>query len=164
MHFTPIRAAALALTACIPLAACGQVTGLSDDYTYDLEGGAAGATDGGAAEGAVTDAKSGDSSDAATKCSPSQTTAASSRLAPSKGTAICKSCLASSCCTDVTTCAANGDCEQVLTCKLECTEKTGQDRTQCFRSCTVSGGPNGMYTTTVGTCAQAACTMECGLQ
>jgi len=168
MYFTPIRLAALALPAVLAVAACGQVTGLSDDYTYDLEGGAA-TGDGGAADGATTDATTGDGAtdagaDATNKCSTNQTVKAAQKLQNYNGTQLCKTCLAGSCCNDVDTCSANSDCNHVFSCKLDCTEKSLSERSQCFKSCTVSGGGTGpVYQSTIGACAPAACTKECGL-
>jgi hypothetical protein len=169
MYLTPIRVTALALIGLVSVAACGQVTGLSNDYQYDLEGGAAadGAADGAKTDGTTTgdgatDAATG--TDATNKCSTSQTVKANQRLQQYNGTELCKTCLATSCCNDVDTCASNGDCNHVFSCKLDCTEKPPVERTQCFKSCTVNGGPSPLYQTTVGACAPAACSTQCGLQ
>jgi hypothetical protein len=167
MYLTPIRLAVVALPAALVIAACGQVTGLSDNYTYDLEGGAT-ATDGGG-DGAKTDATTGDGAtdagvDAANKCSAAQTLKATDKMSGFNGTDICKACLATSCCTDVDTCSLNQDCTRVFSCKLDCTDKAPAERTQCFKSCTSGGGQSPVYTGTVGQCGPAACASQCGLQ
>ncbi len=168
MHLTPIRLSALALATALLVGACGQVTGLSDDYTYDLEGGATGD---GSSEGATTGdgAASGDGSsdaarDAANKCTTAQTLATTQTLQSYNGTTICNTCLARACCTDVDTCSLNQECDKVLGCKLDCTQGAPGDRAQCLKSCTSSGNPNSLFTTTVGACSGAACRQECGLQ
>jgi len=168
MYLTPIRIAALTLPAVLALAACGQVTGLSDDYQYDLEGGAAATTDG-SVDGAKTDSATRDGAtdagvDATNKCSAGQTLKASQKMEGLNGSQLCKTCLAGSCCNDVDTCSSNADCNHVFSCKLDCTEKSAAERTQCFKSCTISGGgPSPIYQATVGVCGAAACTKECGL-
>lgn len=168
MYLTPIRIVALALPAVLVLvlAACGQVTGLSDDYQYDLEGGAK--TDGATGDGAKTDGATSDGAtdagvDATNKCSAGQTLKASQKMDGLNGSQLCKTCLAGSCCNDIDTCTSNPDCNHVFSCKLDCTEKPTSERTQCFKSCTISGGPSPVYQATIGACGAAACTKECGL-
>lgn len=172
MHLTPIRLtrlAPLALATALVVGACGQVTGLSDDYTYDLEGGA---TADGASEGATTgdgaatgDGASDAAADATNKCTTAQTVNATKKLQNYNGTVLCKTCLASGCCNDVDTCSNNSDCSRVLSCKLDCTEKQLSERTQCFKACATSGGgASSVYQTTVGVCGPTVCKQECGLQ
>lgn len=156
MYLTPIRIIALALPAVLALAACGQVTGLSDDYQYDLVDG--GTSPEGAADGAATDGPA--AADAAKQCTPAQTLSAAKRLNQDNGTQLCKTCLASSCCIDVDTCAANNECSRLLSCKVDCTEKTGADRTQCLKSCN-SNSTSALFNAGVGACAAAACSKEC---
>lgn len=168
MHLTPIWLSALALATALVVGACGQVTGLSDDYTYDLEGGATGdgASDGATtADGAATgDGASDAARDAANRCTTVQTLKATQTLANYNGTMTCNTCLARSCCTDVDTCSVNQECDKALGCKLDCTQGPASDRTQCFKSCPGSGSPNSLFTTTVGACSASACKQECGLQ
>ena len=173
MYYTPLTAALLTLPIMLAVAGgCGQVTGLSDDYQYDLEGGTTsvdggggGGTDGAAKTDAPTTAEGGTDSgvDPINKCSNSQSVKAGQRLNNYNGAPLCKSCLATSCCNDVETCAANADCNHVFSCKLDCTDKPAEQRTQCFKTCTVNGGPSPLYQTTIGACGPAACTKECGL-
>lgn len=172
MHLTPVRlapSAPLALVLALVVGACGQVTGLSDDYTYDLEGGVRAAD--AASEGAATGdgATGGDgardaTADATNKCTATQSAKTTLTLENYNGTAVCKACLATSCCMAVDTCALNTECDKVLGCKLDCTQQPTADRTQCFKSCTTSGNPNSLYATTVGTCSASGCKPECGLQ
>ncbi len=171
MHLTPLRlapSAPLALVTALVVAACGQVTGLSDDYTYDLEGGAqaADAASEGAAtgDGATRDGASEATADAAHKCTATESLKTALTLKNYNGTTVCKTCLDTSCCTDVDTCALNAECSKVLGCKLDCTEQPTGDRSQCFKSCTTSGNPNTLFATTVGTCSASGCKPECGLQ
>ena len=174
MYLTPHRVASFALgvlALAMATGGCGQVTGLSDDYVYDLEGGASSGDGGGSGDGATkTDAPTTTESgtdggvNPINKCSNSQSVRAGQKLAPYNGTAVCKSCLATSCCNDVETCTANADCNHVFSCKLDCTEKSAADRSQCFKSCSLNGGaPSPVYQSTIGACGPAACTKECGL-
>jgi hypothetical protein len=144
--------------------ACGQVTGLSDDYVYDLaaEGGATADAGDASKADAGTDATA--VPDATTKCSPSQTLKAAQKLSGDNGAQICKTCLATACCTEVDTCTNNGDCNQVLTCKLDCTTKQASQRSECFRGCTVNGGTPTLFTNSVGSCSTASCKQECSFQ
>jgi hypothetical protein len=168
MYLTPIRAV-LGLSIVLAASACGQLTGLSDDYQYDLEGGAASGDSGGAGDGATkpdapTTTEGGTDSglDASNKCSPNQAFKTGQKLGTYSGTTVCKSCLATSCCNDVDTCTASADCNHVFSCKLDCTLKSG-DKTSCFKSCTLNGGLSPEYQATVGSCAPAACSNPCGL-
>jgi hypothetical protein len=168
MQSTPIRIGILALPVLVAAAACGQVTGLSNDYTYDLEGGAS-AADGATGDGATTDGTAGEGGDsgapdATNKCSQSDSFKAAQRLSQFNGTQVCKTCLASSCCTDVDTCTSNGDCDHVLSCELDCTEKPVGQRSECFKQCTVNGGKPAVFTNGVLACASGACSNPCGLQ
>ena len=160
---------ALVLATC-GLAACGQVTGLSDDYLFDL-------TEGGAASGdASADAPKGDAPtavdattdarDAAAKaCTATETASALEHLAAFGGTTTCKTCLAGKCCTDVVQCAGTNECSRVLSCKLDCTERQGADRASCYKNCNNNnGGPPSLYTNGVGACSMASCASECAFQ
>jgi hypothetical protein len=153
----------------LAIAACGQVTGLSDDYTYDLEGGAATADGGG--DSAKTDGPTGDGAtdagfDATNKCTTAQTLATSKKLNNNfNGTQLCKTCLATSCCNDVDTCTATQECNRVLACKLDCTEKQPGERPACFKACTLGGStPSPVFQSGVAMCAAAACARECAFQ
>lgn len=153
------------------LAACGQITGLSDDYQFDLvESGTAadGALDGSteAAPGdAGPDVRDGASPDATNSCTAVETAAATQRLGAYGGTPACKACLAPACCDDVAACADDGECSRVLGCKLDCTARPSPDRQQCFERCNNVGGPvPALYTSGMGACAIAACKQTCAFQ
>ena len=166
MHLTPIRFAAFALMLAAS-SACGQVTGLSDDYLYDLEAGASsvdGGSDGGAPRTDAGDSAVDTGVDANNTCSSSQTVATGQRLSAYNGTTACKTCLAASCCNEVDSCSVHVDCNDVLSCKLDCTEKSSAiQRSDCFKTCTLSSGAQSpQYQSTVGRCAPASCNKECG--
>ena len=152
------------LTLALPLAAvaaasCGQVTGLSDDYQFDLvDGGAAdGARDSASADGPLDSAL--DARDA-NACTPQATALAFAKL---NGTPACKTCLAQACCTDIEVCTKVSECKNLLSCKLDCTTQ-GDQRAQCQNKCANNGGgAPASYTSGVGACGGAACKQECGL-
>lgn len=172
MHFTHNTAAiTIMLGAALlstGLAACGQITGLSDDYDFDLvaEGGAltdassdGAPTDAASDRGATTDAPR----DASNACSTVQTAAALQRLDKSGGTTLCKACLAAGCCTDVDACLDNQPCSRVLDCKLGCTTQGANNQAQCFKGCdNTGGGPPALYTNGIAACSAAACKQQCG--
>lgn len=171
MQNTRIRILAVSLGALAGLAACGQVTGLSDDYLFDLtEGGAA---TGGDASGDASKSDAPGTGDAAADardataraCTVPETTNALQHLQAFGGTALCKTCLAGKCCTDVVECAGKSECGRVLGCKLDCTERSGVDRTNCYKSCNNSnGGPPMLFTNGVGACSTASCASDCAFQ
>jgi hypothetical protein len=156
------------------LAACGQVTGLSDDFEFDLVDGGTATVDGGGADGtadaprsdgSTTDGSAGDAADASNKCSASDTTAATQRLAEYNGTVVCKACLAPACCTDIDVCFHDENCSRVLGCKLDCTTRSGGERSQCFKNCNTSGGGvPPLYTNGIGACSTSACNAKCAFQ
>lgn len=173
MQNTRIRYLAVApvsLASLLGLAACGQITGLSDDYLFDLtEGGAAAGGDASGdaskSDAPVTGDAGADARDGAAKaCTVTETASASAKLAASQGTAPCKTCLAGKCCRDVVECVDTTDCSRVLVCKLDCTVRSG-DRSNCFRNCNnTGGGPPPLFTDGVGACSTASCANECGFQ
>ena len=161
--------------AALAAAACGQITGLSDDYRFDLvDGGGATPSDGAifdaAADAASVDAAvdardGGASADAANICTPAETATAAQQLATYRGTRVCKACLAPACCDDVVTCAQSNECSRVLGCKLDCTSRPVADRQQCFDRCSnVGGGVPALYTTGMGACAATSCKQDCAFQ
>ena len=174
MHVARISCAFFAVFVAVAVAgsmsACGQVTGLSDDYLFDLTDG--GATKDGAADTATADGSSSTDAaadvqvDAANKCTVAQANNAAQKLDKYNGSMACKTCLAGSCCTDVEACSvANTDCNHVLSCKLDCTDRTGTERTSCFASCNNSGAAvPAIYTQGVGMCGAGPCATACGFQ
>jgi hypothetical protein len=168
MQLTPIRVLVAVLVLATCAAACGQVTGLSNDYVYDLQedGGAASAADAkadstAAADGAMTDAAA-DSPvgvDAAV-CSAAQAGNTELRLTQFNGSMGCKTCLADDCCTDVDSCLNVSECRKALSCRLNCTTLSGIDRHTCFQTCASNSGGNTTpmsYTSGVGACAASKC-------
>jgi hypothetical protein len=163
MQLTPIRIVSFALTSLVAVSACGQVTGLSNDYAFDLgDGGGKGngdaAGDASASDGALDAAADG--AETGAKCSTAQTTLASTRLSQLGGTQACRSCLAASCCTDVEPCTSASDCRRHLSCMLDCTPKAADQRPDCFANCT--GNVPAVYTNGIGACSIASCDAHCG--
>jgi hypothetical protein len=162
MHLTPTRLAFLALPFLLA-AACGQVTGLSGDYLFDLtEAGTANgdaAGDAASSDGSLTDARADAFEGAAPKCSATQSGLATNQLSTLSGAPACKTCLANACCTDVETCMNTSTCSRALTCRLDCTTKTGIDRTDCFNACANggSGTTPPLFTNGVGACSGSSC-------
>jgi hypothetical protein len=139
---------------------CGQLTGLSDDYTFDLtpavEGGSDARTD-----SPVDASPDGDGSDGAAACSTAQVTVAAGRLSSFSGTPTCKACIAESCCNDVSACLGASDCKRYFTCQLACTTQAAGERAKCFNNCG-GGAPPALYTSGIGTCTTTGCPTACG--
>jgi hypothetical protein len=172
MPSPPLRHASAVASLTLPFvlaaAACGQVTGLSDDYVFDLDGsvtpGADSAVDASTRD-APSDASSSDVTDAAKTCSPAQIATAVQQMNAYNGATACKACLASACCSDVGTCSRASDCSRALDCKLDCTSRNFADRQQCFKDCSNSGsGVPASFTNGVGACAGSACVRECAFR
>lgn len=182
MQLTPIRFVTCLLA--VPLAlvvgtgACGQVTGLSNDYVYDLQQDGGGSSSGDAkvdtgamGDGAKTDAPADApvGVDAAT-CSTAQASNTELRLTQLNGSDACKSCLAADCCNDVDSCLNITECRKALACRLNCTSTTaGTDRHDCYAVCNSNTGGNSTplsYTSGVGACSASACaaTTACAFQ
>lgn len=174
MQLTPVRLSTLALVVPFVLVlttgACGQVTGLSNDYLFDLQqdgggidansGDAMASTDGPKGD-AITDATA-DTADAA-KCSAAQAASATVRMSQMTGLAACKQCLANDCCTDVETCTNSSECKRAFSCRLDCTTLTGTDRHDCFNAC-MNGGGNptpASWTNGVAACSKSSCDSIC---
>lgn len=155
------RCVTIALPLAFAVLACGQVTGLSDDYQFDLVDGGPSKADG-AGDATKVDSPVGDSAldvRPANACTPQATAAALAKM--SGGTADCKVCLASLCCADVETCASAAECQKVFSCKLDCTDQ-GDQRAQCLSRCS-NGGPGAQaYASGVGQCGGHSCKTECG--
>jgi hypothetical protein len=131
--------------------ACGQVTGLSDDYTYDLgEGGSQ--SSGGSSGDAAADADAG-------ACAASTTL--------SLGSSTCSQCAAAKCCDKILACEKVTACSTRFTCNLDCT-KSGSSGSNgalkdCFGNCT-DQHQNAPGYQVVGTCINTSCSKECGFQ
>jgi hypothetical protein len=149
---------ALGVSAALVASGCGQLTGLSNDYTYDLAE-AGDASGDGAVDGA---ADAADASDAG-KCSAAAAATSAGKLAQAKGSALCEACLANNCCTTVDSCIASS-CKQHLFCVVGCTSiQAANDRTSCLNNCTNGGSAaTASFTNGVGQCAGVACKTECG--
>jgi hypothetical protein len=156
-------ASTLALSLPAVLAACGTVTGLSDEYTFSDDASADG---GGAADAASTDAASVDSAvlDAtSTSCNANQAAALATELTSTDGAPPCKLCLQQQCCQPTLAClsgAAGSECKNRLECELKCTNKTSlPDRLQCVQQCEA----NHDMTPAFGRIVACQCT-SCGFQ
>lgn len=159
------RAAFALVLSTVLVSACGQVTGLSDDYTYDL-----GAPDGATSEGGAVDAPIGDGSsgdvmttsdggDSGLRCTDAQRSAALSSMAQMKNDT-CKACLATRCCTAVQACTTQSSgCRMTLACHLDCGEKGNPQ--QCFNTQCMNG--NEVTFQAVRSCATSFCNKECVL-
>ncbi len=175
MQLTPIRQrAGVAVALVVPLVlllttgACGQVTGLSNDYLFDLQQDGGGSDANGDAA-AATDAPKGDAiadanaDRAAPKCSVAQAASATVRMSQMTGLMACKDCLANNCCTDVETCSNSSECRRAFACRLDCTTLTGTDRHDCFNAC-MNGGGNptpASWTSSVAACSKSSCDSIC---
>jgi hypothetical protein len=169
MQLTPIRIVFFALPSLLAVAACGQVTGLSNDYQFDLADGSSSATgdasgDASASDGSSSTDARADAADAAPKCSTAQTTLAATRLNQFAGTPACKSCLASSCCTDIEPCTSASECRRSLSCRLDCTDKPADQQHDCYNNCTNGNPPPAVYAQGVGACSAASCKTQCAFQ
>lgn len=133
--------------------ACAQVTGLSDDYRYDLveAGSDAAVTDGASRGEAGTDAGA-DTGSAADRCTAQERAQAQNAIVQANGdnlTATCRTCLATSCCDEIAACAGDPSCEQSMECVFGCM-KSG-NRSQCLGNC------SNVFATQVGACVQRSC-------
>jgi hypothetical protein len=114
---------------------CAQLTGLSDDYTFD------GAEDGGS-----------DGADGSARCNAEQRTAAESTLGANGGEAIsstCKTCMAQSCCAEIAACDRDSTCTASMRCVFGCQQAA--NRVQCARDC------RSAFDTVLGPCLVQHC-------
>jgi hypothetical protein len=132
----------LKATACVCAFAtaigCAQLTGLSDDYTFDAPEPDAG--------------RDGASGDAAPTCSAAQRDAAQRTFSANGGDAIsatCKTCLAQNCCVEVAQCGGDTTCSASMRCVFGCQQAA--NRVQCARDC------RSAFDTVIGTCEQQHC-------
>jgi hypothetical protein len=141
---------------------CGQLTGLADDYRYDLDAG--GAPETSAADPSTADASDDAPHDAsadshAPACTAVQTEAAQTALTTNDGSNVpsaCRTCMADSCCTEIQTCAKNANCAASMKCIFDCQQKGG-GKAQCLNNCAKA------FATVVGTCVQNDCNADCQL-
>jgi hypothetical protein len=118
---------------------CAQLTGLSDDYTFD----------------APEDGGGGDAADGSSACNADQRGAAPSTLAANGGDGIsstCKTCMAQSCCVQLAACDRDVTCKASMGCVFACQRET--NRRECARECRSS------FDTVLGPCLQQHC-VEC---
>jgi hypothetical protein len=175
MQLTPIRlltgVLAMPLMVVVLAAsagACGQVTGLSNDYVFDLQEDGGGVTGDAKADTAANadGAKTDGTTDApvtpvdAATCSSTQAATIEQRLTQFNGSTECKTCLSNDCCTDVDSCLNITECRKAFECRLDCTTMSGTDRHSCFQTCDSNSGGNVTpmsYTSGVGACATSKC-------
>lgn len=153
-HGGVIAVGALAI---VLVSSCGQITGLSDDYRYDLaEAGAEG-------DGSAT--AEGGPRDAGNACDLTERSRAQRTISEAGGETVsqqCRTCMASSCCDRIAECAQSDDCMQAMKCIFNC-QKTGGGggggKNQCLANC------RGTFTTIVGSCVEQECAAPtCQLQ
>lgn len=134
--------------------ACAQVTGLSDDYRFDLpaDGADAASTEDGGTE-AGRDGSTGDSG-GGERCTKNQQAQTQTTFAQSGGDNVplqCKSCLGQGCCDDIKKCADNAQCVDSMKCVFGCQQKNGNAKTQCLSSC------KNAFRDFVGACVASTC-------
>ena len=161
------RAAVLALAVALLLGACGQITGLSDDYTFDLEAGADGrppteggiGPDGTAGDAMIDGGPRPDGEGGTVNCNETDQRLATTAMTGMRND-MCKACLAQQCCSPVGACTKDvAVCRVTLDCHLDCSEK-GQPL-MCFNTqCTNSSQP---LFQAVRTCATQFCSGQCVL-
>lgn len=120
----------------IGVGACGTLTGLSDDYTFDLA--VQPGVEGGSADGSTASDGSSppDASFDAGMCTATQAESTNNYLSGASGSSDCKSCLQTSCCVPVAQCVTgSGNCKNRLDCNLKCTEQGGNARQTCLNQC-----------------------------
>ncbi|MDF2694214.1 MAG: hypothetical protein K0S65_2597 [Labilithrix sp.] len=134
------------------LASCAQVTGLSDDYRYDL-------TDQPSTDGGIgNDAGDGGGATAGS-CSPGDRMQAAASINSANGSTLparCASCLAGDCCGDINVCAADDTCNRSMQCVFNC-QRQG-NKQECVARC------DGTFLRTAGSCVQTSCMTLCQLQ
>lgn len=127
-------------------AACGTVTGLSDDYVYDLDAaptgevGGDGSTTDAAADAAADATQDTGAPDAAGRCGPGQQTQAMTELNSRSGSKLppqCETCLASTCCAQIHACVSVGtNCGATMDCVFQCQDQpVGAARSNCVAGC-----------------------------
>ena len=151
----------------VPVGACGQVTGLSDDYRFDqLEGGSI--TDGQSADGKTDGTVGADGSsggprdataDAKESCNTTQTVTAQEDLTNANAEIVsaCRNCLAGNCCLTVHHCATSNDCDNSMKCVFGCQGKQGNAKTVCLAQC------GDVFQRTIEACLDSACSTNCSL-
>ncbi len=127
-------------SAVVALVGCGQITGLSDTYTYGDDASVTG--DGGAGDGgngsdgpSTTDAPTTDAkTDAPTAACLTDFQSLGLQDAPTD----CKTCIVAHCCTDVTPCAKDSSCKDIMSCIDGCQSKQSgsQEKRSCIQNCT----------------------------
>lgn len=139
--------------AAVTASGCGQVTGLSDDYTFDLADAAASSSvdagDAGRDASAASDAGAGVDAGA---CQSS----AATTLNNQGGTLQCRTCLANGCCNQVEACWSDSTCRNTLRCVLACSAENA--RAQCIAKC---DGVNAQTFSAMSRCEQQACNGIC---
>jgi hypothetical protein len=153
----PVRIVVVLAGLAIP--ACAQVTGLSDDYRYDLDAGA----DASNGEASARDGSGdGPAGDARGQCGPSDRARAATQIDSVNGDdlpASCQTCLAASCCREIDACASGNDCSQAMRCVFQCQRSSGggSGKAQCLANCRPA------FQQTVGSCVAASCSAACQL-
>jgi len=149
-----LKRVALAASAFAFAFGCGQITGLSDDYTFDLDASGVDAGNPGPNDAGrdVTDAGPPET------CSAQERAAAQAVYAQNAGEAVpaaCRSCLAQSCCEESAACGADEGCAASMKCLFECQRRANP--AQCSREC------RAVFDDVMGACVQRSCSV-CSLR
>lgn len=138
--------------------ACGLVTGLSQDYTFDRDDASAdgsASTDGATTadatppDGATVDA--GPSRDATVTDASRDGGVCANTTVPSGVDAECYSCLAAQCCPQLIACnASSGGCTKYV----QCIEQCGKQNVSCYDGCKPAQGE--LVANRLATCAAEA--------
>jgi hypothetical protein len=147
------------------LAACGMVTGLSDDYKYNLDAASSSTADGGGTDGSsVTDAAPDTGVDAG-RCTAQQISSAETGLNSHGGdklSSACESCLVATCCTQIAACLQSSPCTSVLECVMQCQDNSSvQGRQVCVDQCK-SGNTSGTELVGILNNCAPTCTQQPG--
>lgn len=118
---------------------CGLITGVSKDYTYDLEAGTDGAADGSGGKDA----------------SPGVDAATCKDVRVSGVGAACLSCASQGCCNQLLACAQDSSCGTFLKCLENCKAADVPCRNQCERESPRAAGAIGSCVTGVALCTVA---------
>jgi hypothetical protein len=160
---------ACAFALVVPLGACGQVTGLSEDYRFDqLADGGTLLPDSGQGSAPGTDGGPGDANggskldvapDARETCASAARATATTELtnAGAEPLSACTTCLATNCCASVGRCATSNVCNDSMKCVYGCQNKQPNPKIQCL------GGCSNTFEETLKACIESACASSCSL-
>lgn len=129
--------AQLTIAPALALAACAGITGLSDDYRFEVPDGGAAVDDGGSSDAGPTEDGPASSDASGGQCSKEARDEAQATLADA-GEPLppsCRDCLADACCVELAACASSPSCAASLRCVLDCQDWPGGGKRQCLDGC-----------------------------